>query len=135
MWCTDGELLSFFKKLFISSNPLRFWNERFPVMAWLSEEGQVALEREVAREAVWEALWFMKAFKAPGPDGFQLFFFKHFRHILREDVSKVVQEAFSSGTFDTRLTNTLIVPIPKVDVPMRLAQFRPISLCNVVYKL
>ena len=44
-------------------------------------------------------------------------------------------KAFASGHFDERLAETLVVLIPKVDVPQRLAQFQPISLCNVTYKL
>jgi hypothetical protein len=36
---------------------------------------------------------------------------------------------------EPKLTETLIVPIPKVDVPKCLKDFRPISLCNVLLKL
>ena len=39
------------------------------------------------------------------------------------------------GDFDERLVETLIVLIPNVDVPLLMAQFRPISLCNIFYKL
>lgn len=39
------------------------------------------------------------------------------------------------GSFDRALSDTLVVPIPKVDVPTTFKEFRPISLCNVTYKL
>lgn len=32
------------------------------------------------------------------------------------------------------VNQTLITLIPKVDLPEKVTQFRPISLCNVVYK-
>ena len=42
---------------------------------------------------------------------------------------------FSTGILDARLNETLIIPIPKVPNPCSMLQLRPISLCNVVYKI
>lgn len=46
-----------------------------------------------------------------------------------------MRDAFATGYFDPSLTETLIVLIPKGDNPTSFKEFRPISLCNVVYKL
>src|ERR1044072_2694178 len=77
----------------------------------------------------------MKSYKAPGPDGFQPFFFKKYWSKIGDDIWKVVKDAFANGYLPSKLIETLVVPIAKVDFPSVLGDFRPISLCNVVYKI
>ncbi|XP_057418984.1 uncharacterized protein LOC130713213 [Lotus japonicus] len=89
----------------------------------------------VSKAEVKRALMSMKSFKAPGPDGFQPVFFKKYWDIVGEDIWRVVRDAFVTGSIDPALAETLIVLIPKVDVPTQMKDLRPISLCNVVYKI
>lgn len=77
----------------------------------------------------------MKSYSAPGPDGFQAIFFKMYWDDVGEDVWHFVREAFASGTFNSQVTDTLVVLIPKVEPLANFKDFRPISLCNVIYKL
>nr|KYP58073.1 Retrovirus-related Pol polyprotein LINE-1 [Cajanus cajan] len=77
----------------------------------------------------------MSPLKAPGPDGFQAFFYKKYWPIVGRDLHNLVQNAFSEGQADQRLLDTNIVLIPKSDNPMHFKDFRPISLCNVAYKV
>jgi hypothetical protein len=46
-----------------------------------------------------------------------------------------VLQAINSGTIPDGWNDTTVVPIPKVDDPELITQFRPISLCNVIYKI
>ncbi|KAF7807491.1 Transposon TX1 uncharacterized [Senna tora] len=101
----------------------------------ISPADSLNMLREVTKAEVWEAVKYMKAFKAPGPDGFQPFFFKKYWDTLGDVVFNLVRKAFSDGTFDPTICETLIVLIPKEDTPTRITQFRPISLCNVIYKI
>nr|KYP38976.1 hypothetical protein KK1_039722 [Cajanus cajan] len=73
----------------------------------------------------------MKSFKAPGPDGFQPFFFKQYWLIVGEELWLTVKDAFRLGFSDISLLETQMVLISKVDHPVSLKEFRPISLCNV----
>lgn len=77
----------------------------------------------------------MKSYKAPGPDGFQPLFFKHFWDLVKDDLWSFVCQAFTSGVSDTTVAKILIVLIPKVDHPTWFKELRPISLCNVAYKV
>ncbi|XP_060963433.1 uncharacterized protein LOC133032963 [Cannabis sativa] len=47
----------------------------------------------------------------------------------------MVREAFRTGVIDSRLNRTFICLIPKVEFPLSVDQFRPISLCNFSYKV
>lgn len=43
-------------------------------------------------------------------------------------------EFFETGVLATGMNDAMIVLIPKVLKPERIMQFRPISLCNVMFK-
>ena len=47
----------------------------------------------------------------------------------------LVQKIFEMGELDERLNRTNICLIPKMDRPESMTEFRPISLCNVGYKI
>ena len=50
------------------------------------------------------------------------------------NVINAVQNFFVKGTMVKELNSTLIVLIPKIQNPTSVNHYRPISLCNVVYK-
>jgi hypothetical protein len=45
-----------------------------------------SLIKQMAKVEVRNAIFSMQSFKAPGPDGFQPLFFKHFWDVVGEDV-------------------------------------------------
>jgi hypothetical protein len=55
--------------------------------------------------------------------------------LLKEDIVKAVQVFFSSGVLPAEVNETAIVLIPKKNNPEELKDFRPISMCNVVFKI
>ena len=77
----------------------------------------------------------MRSLSAPGPDGFQPFFYKKYWQQVGDSLWKLVREAFETGKVYEKLMEILLVLIPKGDNPSMVKDFRPISLCNVTYKL
>ncbi|KAL0290467.1 UNVERIFIED_CONTAM: hypothetical protein Sradi_7049900 [Sesamum radiatum] len=71
---------------------------------------------------------------APGPDGYTSSFFKAAWPEIGNDVCAAVTEFFVSGRLLKQLNATLLVLLPKVQLPVRVSEFRPIACCNVLYK-
>ncbi|KAL5740040.1 hypothetical protein ACOSQ2_029220 [Xanthoceras sorbifolium] len=89
-----------------------------------------AFTRAEVRAAVFD----MGPNKAPGPDGFHALFFQKFWNVVGEDVSSVCLKFLNGGCSVEEFNATNVVLIPKVKNPERMTDFRPISLCSVIYK-
>ena len=93
------------------------------------------LNKPYTREEVKKAMYSIGDLKAPGPDGLHTVFYKRFWHIIGEDLTDEVLLAVNTRKIPEGWNNTTIVLIPKVVSPEVIAEFRPINLCNVVYKV
>ena len=86
-------------------------------------------------EEVKQALFQMFPTKSPGPDGFPAHFFQKNWDVCGEEVTKVVLRVLNGEDSPGVVNSTFIVLIPKVSNPTSLSHFRPISLCNVIFKI
>ena len=55
--------------------------------------------------------------------------------MIGDQIFSAASQWLSTGAFPLGLNNTLIVLIPKCENPSSMKELRPISLCNVLYKL
>lgn len=74
-------------------------------------------------------------FQGPGADGLHAIFYKRFWPMLGDDLVEEVLHAINTCVIPQGWNDTVIVMIPKINTPEKVTQFRPISLCNVVYKV
>lgn len=81
------------------------------------------------------ALFEMDGYKAPGPDGMPAIFYQHFWPSVKNDVTQMVASFLNSGRMLKELNQSTIVLIPKGDEQQSCRDYKPISLCNVSYKI
>ena len=77
----------------------------------------------------------MGELKAPGADGMPVLFYKKFWSMVGEKVKEEVLAVLNGEDMPEGWNETVIVLIPKISSPEKLKDLRPISLCNVVYKI
>lgn len=101
----------------------------------MSEEEKCSISREVSEEEIRATLWSLKAFKAPEPDGLHAGFFQRFWLTAGSSVINEVKKVLAERRVLEYLNTTHIALIPKIQGPETLSSYRPISLCNMVYKI
>ncbi|XP_011101375.1 uncharacterized protein LOC105179455 [Sesamum indicum] len=87
------------------------------------------------RADVKQAVFDIAEDKAPGLDGYSSGFFKAAWPIVGQEVTSTVLDFFTTGRILKQINTTLLALIQKVHSPMSVSDFRPISCCNVLYKI
>lgn len=77
----------------------------------------------------------MKLNASPGPDGFNVEFYLATWDWIGDDVTALVRSFYQTGILPPHISDTNIALIPKKLVPQVPTDYRPISLCNVIYKI
>lgn len=87
------------------------------------------------KEEVFTALKQMHPNKSPGLDGMSPLFFLTYWDIIDSTVTEAVLTAFNFGNLPSNLNHKFIVLITKNKLLEFVADFHPISICNVLYKI
>lgn len=128
------EVKLFFTQKFKSAGWVRPKLEGVPFRS-LSDDSARCLESNFSAEEIKEAVWSCAGDKSPGPDSINFRFIKSFWGILEEDFKRMAGEFHKKGMWPRGTNASFICLIPKVDSPLGLHEFRPISLVNCLYKV
>ena len=131
----EGIILTYFKEIYSSNFPVDFKTSLGAVDKKVSNEMNEDLLMEFRAEEVWRALKQMHPTKSPGPDGMSPIFYQRYWDIVGPHVVNYVLNTLRTGIMPNGLNDTYICLIPKGNCPQMITEFRPISLCNVIYKL
>lgn len=101
----------------------------------MSLEDNSKLPKEFSLEEFRMALFQMHPDKSPGPDGLNAAFYQRFWELCGGEIYSACIAWLNEGIFPHNINDTNIILIPKIDNPTSMKDFRPISLCNVIYKL
>lgn len=77
----------------------------------------------------------LETLKAPGVDGLHAGFFQYFWADVKGSVCREVMGFLKLKLVPSLLNETMISLIPKCPNPENFNNYRPISLCNTIYKV
>ena len=142
LWITEERgVMEHFRRGFISlyaTSHVEAFRCRNHDVHWkvhLSDEDKNSIGALVTPEEIKDAFWSMKPFKAPGSDGLHAGIFQRFWLLVGDSVREEVMRVFTSRKVPAYLNKTLIVLIPKIQGLETIGDYRPINLCNSVYKI
>ena len=125
---------TYFEGLFAACTEEVSYGE-LPIEHKISVEENNGLVAQFSLEEFTRAVMQMLPDKAPGPDGLNLGFYQHFWKLLGPVVFQTATGWLETLSFPRNLNDTLLCLIPKCTDPQSMNDLRPISLCNVIYKI
>jgi hypothetical protein len=99
------------------------------------QDAQDQLDKPLNESELFAAAKSMATNKAPGPDGFIIEFYTKFWPLIGSDYTQMVHEGIQRGHFPQGMNKGLLALLHKGNATDDLANWRPISLLNVAYKI
>lgn len=125
----------YFRSLYTSNGCTLDSNLLKGIPSTVTEEINSNITAPVTEREIKSAVFAMDPDKSPGPDGMTPAFYQQHWDIIKTGVISFVQLFFQHNRLDPRINETHICLIPKVENPVSIKDYRPISLANVAYKI
>lgn len=101
----------------------------------VSEEQNLQLVQPISNEEVKHIVFSMHPEKSPGHDWLNPTFYQALWGIVEKYVVGFYQDFFDTGELLADFNRTLVCLIPKVKHPQQMTDLRPISVCNVLFRV
>lgn len=128
-------IFSHFSNIFFTPFTISSFTESLPLhhLCFTNYEGAL-LSKSPSQTKIINSIKSFKPLKAPGLDDIHPFFYQKYINRILSSITNLFNEIFTSGKFRAHLNKTLFALIPKTAIPESINQYRPISLCNNIYK-
>ena len=139
-WCDDKEsilatVVTYFQNIYTTTSPSCIEEIIKAIPIRVTREMNEELTCPFIGEEVIKALHYIHPTKAPGLDGMSAVFFHKYWSIVGTYITSMVLNVLNHNLPTATINKTNIALIPKNSHPTKMTEFRPISLCNVAYKL
>ena len=131
----EEAFIKFYKNLFTGAE------QKKVVLGTIMRRGKLVTEvhtrlllAEFTKEDVKRVMFSIPNDNAPGIDGFNSYFFKHYWEVIGYKVCEAVLDFFRTGKLLKVINVTTLTLIPKVKVPEKVSEFHPITCCLMLYK-
>ena len=133
----EREFCGYFANLFITSRPYpkKVDAALEGLKPKVTEEMNEQLLQSFTKEVIVEALSQMCPTKAPRADGLPAAFYQKHWNIVNTGVVNICLHILNERGTITHLNHTYIALVPKINKPRKVSDYRPISLCNVIYRI
>lgn len=135
----DTELNKLVNKYYKNLFEIKFrWKKCLPTVikfpAMIEKDSQI-LSKQVENEEIMQEVFGMKPWKSPRPGKFPTGFYQKAWNKVGEKVCDFIKRLWNCPSEIMNIYQTDICLIPKVGAPQVVSQFRPIYLCNTIYKI
>lgn len=131
----EGIILDYFASIFKSNYSSNFEASLNVVNPKETLDMNGTLIAKFREEAIWKAFHQMHPTKAPGLDDMSSIFYQKYWDIVRSSVIDCVLNTLNFGMMPCGLNETYICLILKVISPQNITKYKPLSLCNNIYKI
>jgi hypothetical protein len=100
---------------------LRDVNKTLPLAANLALDAPITIEE--------------KPNKGPGNDGIRHDYFPPAWDVIKHDMITIINQMYKDGQLTNKQKHGIMVCIPKIPRPLRMEDYRPLTLLNADYKL